>query len=54
MYQVLRLKGFPTELHIYGSTTHDFSVRRANRSYDDWTSACERWLMDQKILLRKR
>ena len=50
MYTSLQRAGVPAELHIYASTTHDFGVRSADRPYAAWTTACERWLADQKLL----
>ena len=53
MYLALRQAGVPTEMHLYASTTHDFGVRAVNRPYGVWTDACERWLTDQKFLVRR-
>lgn len=51
-YLALKKAGVSAELHLYASTTHDFGVRSADRPYAAWTSACERWLIDQKLLQR--
>ena len=53
MYLALRQAGVPTEMHLYASTTHDFGVRAVKRPYGVWTDACERWLSDQKFLVRR-
>lgn len=50
MYLALKRAGIPTELHIYASTAHDFSVRQNDRPYSAWLDACVRWLKDQKLL----
>lgn len=50
MYVALQQAKVPVELHIYASTTHDFGIRTASRPYGRWTDACERWLIDQKLL----
>lgn len=52
-YLALKKVGVSAELHLYASTTHDFGVRSTDRPYADWTSACERWLIDQKLLQRR-
>lgn len=53
MYLALQQARIPAELHIYAATTHDFGVRAADRPYAGWTEACERWLIDQKLLLAR-
>lgn len=50
MYLALQEKKIPAELHIYASTSHDFGIRAADRPYAQWTDACLRWLVDQKLL----
>lgn len=53
MYLALRKANIPAELHIYASTSHDFGIRADDRPYGRWTEACERWLVDQKLLAQK-
>jgi acetyl esterase/lipase len=53
LYLAIQQAKNPAELHIYASTTHDFGIRRDDRPYGHWTDACERWLIDQKMLKPK-
>jgi peptidylprolyl isomerase len=46
MYLALKRAGIPAELHIYANTTHDFGVRRTDRSYSKWTEACAAWMRE--------
>ncbi len=44
MYMALRQAGIPAELHIYASTTHQFTVRPSDKSCSTWTNSCAAWL----------
>lgn len=49
MYLALRKAKVSAELHIYAATTHDFGVRKTDRSYAAWTDACLKWLRELKL-----
>ena len=53
MWLALKRAGASAELHIYAKTAHDFGVRKADRPYAAWTTACEAWLRDQGLLRRE-
>jgi acetyl esterase/lipase len=53
MYLALKRAGIPAELHVYAATSHDFGVRRVDRSYSDWTNACANWLRQMEFLKTK-
>ena len=44
MYLALKKAGIPAELHIYGTATHDFGVRKTGEPYSAWTDSCVNWL----------
>jgi peptidylprolyl isomerase len=50
MYLALKRAGVPAELHIYANTTHDFGVRKADRSYSGWTDACAKWIRELRLV----
>jgi acetyl esterase/lipase len=50
MWLALKRAGVSAELHIYANTAHDFGVRKADRPYAAWTTACEAWLRDRGLL----
>jgi len=50
MYLELKKAGVPAELHIYANTTHDFGVRKDDRSYGSWPDTCARWMKEHGFL----
>ncbi len=50
LYIALKQAGVPTELHIYASGGHGFGMRKSDHPISSWTSRCEDWLRDQRIL----
>ncbi len=51
MYLALRRKKVSAELHVYAATSHDFGIRSGDRPFAAWTTACLKWLADQKLLV---
>jgi len=50
LYLALKRAGVPSELHIFASGGHGFGMRKSDRPVAAWTTRCEEWLRDQKIL----
>src|SRR5262245_32086474 len=50
MYLALKRANVPAELHVYGSTAHDFGIRQGDRPYGAWTRACADWMRHQGFL----
>ena len=49
-YLALRKANIPAELHVFAGTTHDFGVRKSDRTYSSWTELCARWLAARGFL----
>lgn len=54
MYLALKIAKVPAELHIYANTTHDFGVRKDNRSYGSWPDICAGWMKEHGFLESRR
>ncbi|WP_422924784.1 alpha/beta hydrolase [Singulisphaera sp. PoT] len=49
-YLALKRAGVPAELHVFATGGHGFGMRKGEHPVSAWTSRCEDWLRDQKIL----
>lgn len=50
MYLAFKRANVSAELHIYADTTHDFGIRKTDRTYATWTDLCLGWLKAKKLL----
>ena len=48
MYNALKAKNIPAELHIYPSGGHGWGFRESFKYYDEFTTSLARWLKDLK------